>query len=170
MKQIYTAHISTLIAKLFRACVPSSPFVTSLDCAHCGLKANVRGGDGTSGFTCEIRLLPQNLSVSRHVVALTPDGKLSISCVSSPSDARLSDPPSGNVVGTSSSPTNSPKRRVSVQQWEYLGADPTSGGQPCGCDPVADYMCDHHKDVLTIIVMTACLYCGKLAYDCECAG
>lgn len=185
MKLIYEQHFSTMTLALFRAFVPFLLSAASLDLDRSGSKVSARGAAGTSEFTWMINLHLPNLSPFNFAVVLTFDGKLSIYCACSPFDAPRSDPASGACAGTSSSPENSatherqrenfaaqyePKdnRRVSRQQWHYLGADPTSSAQPCGCDPAADHCCDRHTQMLTDAQLTGCLACGKPPYDCEC--
>lgn len=45
-------------------------------------------------------------------------------------------------------PPPTPVRRYTPQQWEAMGLCVTDQGQSCGCDPVADCMCERHQTEL----------------------
>lgn len=90
MLQTLACCISMWTALQVRSFLRSLPSPASLACDHCGLNIDVRGVDGTSSFACEIDIALLNSSPCRHFLVLTDAGKLSISCVPSPSDARES--------------------------------------------------------------------------------
>lgn len=135
MTPIFTARISMWILGLVRPYVQSLPSVISLACPHCGLSINARSADGTYGSTFEIFLHQQNSSPSKHVVVLTHDGRVSISCASLPYDGLRSDPDFGVNAGISYSHESS------------------TSALPCGCDPKVHWRCDeHHPDGMAGIV------------------
>lgn len=125
MTPIYIARISTMIAVLCRGWLRYTPYVISLACDRCGLNLDGRGEAGTSGSTFTIAYRPPNLLPFKLVVALTDAGRLSISCGCSQSDARPSDPPSGDADGTSCIREN-------------------SSALTCGCDRGAIWICERH--------------------------
>lgn len=90
MEPIFTARISTLIAALARAYVPSTLSVASSECPRCGRSFVARVGDGMCEFTLASGLNPPSLSRFRLAAVLTPDGKLSILCACSASDGTTS--------------------------------------------------------------------------------
>jgi hypothetical protein len=106
MLQIKEWRISTWIAGLLPMFARSMPCVVSLDCTHCGSAFAVHCEAGTSSYVFVIDWNQQSLSRSRHVVALTSDGKLSISCVPSLSGKRPSAIRSGVNAGNCSMPEN----------------------------------------------------------------
>jgi hypothetical protein len=140
MRRIFESRISTLIAAMLPGYVRSLPSVISRVCPRCGLSITARKEVGTFGFVFEIDLLPPNLSHFRHAVAVTHDGKLSISCESLISGEAESPIPFGGGSGISFSPAN------------------LNEAQPCGCDPglakssphrpniVKFYACENYPD------------------------
>lgn len=105
MKLLFTRHISTLIGLSIRAFLSSLEPATSWECPQCGSRVNVQSEGGTwlLDFASDLRL--PNSSHSRHVVALTAEGKLSILCASEPS-GKTASPHSGASAGISSLSTS----------------------------------------------------------------
>lgn len=118
--------ISMWMIGALRPYVNSIPSVVSLACDHCGSRIDARKRDGMSSFAFEIDLHQQKPSPSKHVVVVTSDGRLSISCACSRLDELRSHHGSGVVDGTFSSEKNS--------------------GRSCGCDPGAAHFCDEYPD------------------------
>ena len=106
MRPIFTARISTMIAGLVRAYVPSGQYAGSWECDRCGSNYHGVITAGTSGSTFEIECHAPNLLRSRLCADLTADGKLSISCACVQSESTKSDPGSGDDAGTFSIPAN----------------------------------------------------------------
>ena len=149
---IFVARISTMISGLFRGYVQSLPSVGSWECARCGLRLGAQRTAGTSELSFVIGLVPPSLSHFKHSVDLTLDGKLSILCESVISDDDASED-SGRSVGTYSSPKNSARTQreamYTTDDWRYVGMTIYDHARDCGCDPVADHMCERHQVWIT---------------------
>lgn len=148
MKQVYTSRLSTWTNAGVQMLANSLVSAGSLACTHCGLRLSARAKDGTSLFTFESDSHRPNWLLSKHVVEVTTAGNVSISCAFDPSestDFQLS----GGGGGTFFLITNRNELRTHLYRvfWrERFGvAFISSGGQPCGCDPAAGYMCDEHQ-------------------------
>lgn len=101
---------SISIRLMLQAGLGSLRSVMSFRCARCGWSISAQRTAGTSeSLSIDVtagRLL--NLSRSRHVLALTSDGNVSISCESEPSETDASGD-SGPDAGTYCIPANSKK-------------------------------------------------------------
>lgn len=74
------AYMWTLIGGLLRRSAASLPACGSWACERCGYAIEGHVEDGTSLFILTVDCFPAKQSRYRHVLALTPDGKLSILC------------------------------------------------------------------------------------------
>lgn len=101
MLLIHEWRIAIWIIAVLRPFVSSLPSVVSLACGHCGFSIGARKKDGISSYAFEIDSHQQKQSHCKHVVVVTLDGNLSISCVRSRSDEHRSDQDSGNDDGIS---------------------------------------------------------------------
>lgn len=128
MLHTLNSHISMWINIALRPFLRSRPLHGSWVCESCGFFTVVHAEAGTSSLQCVIISHPQKPSPYRHVLEVTPTGKLSISCEPFPFVAETSED-SGRPALTSSTPPNS---------------KPESG-QPCGCDAGAKWVCEWHR-------------------------
>jgi len=128
MLHTLSARISMWINIALRPFLRSQPLRGSWVCASCGLFIVAHVEDGTSSLRCAIISHPVKLSPYKHVLEVTADGKLSISCAPLPSVEDVSQD-SGQSVGTSSIPVNSVRE----------------SGRTCGCDPGAHWICERHR-------------------------
>jgi len=92
---------TSIVARVLRSGLSGS-FSDRLDCGRCGSSYAVHVEGGTLSFVCaDPRLTPWRSSRFRLSAAVTPDGKLSISCAcSTSSDTEQAN--SGAPDGTSS--------------------------------------------------------------------
>lgn len=82
MEPIYEQRLLTSIVEKPRDSFPYGPYAASLACPRCGSKIDGHARDGIVEFTFESTSLNLNWLRFKHVVVLTLDGKLSISCES----------------------------------------------------------------------------------------
>lgn len=148
----------TMIRGAFLHIARSGQFAGNYTCDQCGFVASVRVTDGMSSFSCD---LVTNFSQvkswpCRHVLVLTAGGKFSISCEQLPSVAETipaSPSSTSGVIDTiSCSPKNSAKTQreafYTADQWRACGYTIYDSSQGCGCDPVADHMCERHQTLI----------------------
>ena len=129
MRQIFRAHISTLIQYALRHYVPTMLSVGSWECVHCGSRMSAHDEGGTLLFSLDLAIdsLQPNLWHFKHVAVLTSDGNLSILCASVRSV----------VDGSRHSGANDGICSLSTNH---------DSAHACGCDLAAGWYCDEHCD------------------------
>lgn len=101
MLRILEWSMPTWMIGLLRPLAQSLPSSASLACAHCGFSIVARKKAGISSYVFEIDSSQPKPLPCKHVVVVTYDGKLSISCAHSRFDELQSHHGSGVVDGTS---------------------------------------------------------------------